>query len=95
LAVAKNGIDGGLSVSPSDGLALGRQAFAALFGTDDRTIGMQSFIDNVPAKPRSSATEALSALGAASQGEVIGPNLRFAALRFYQFLSTALPNLLS
>jgi hypothetical protein len=39
-----------LSVSLADGLELERRAFAALFGTDDRTIGMQSFIDNGPGK---------------------------------------------
>ena len=50
LAAAKSVIDGGLGVPLADGLALERRAFAALFGTDDRTIGMQSFIDNGPGK---------------------------------------------
>jgi enoyl-CoA hydratase/carnithine racemase len=50
LAAAKGVIDTGLSVSLPDGLALERRAFAGLFGSDDRTIGMQSFIDNGPGK---------------------------------------------
>ena len=32
------------------GLEMERQQFAALFATDDRRVGMQSFIENGPGK---------------------------------------------
>jgi len=50
LRAAKEAIDAGLSVDLDTGLAIERQQFAALFGTEDRTIGMQSFIENGPGK---------------------------------------------
>jgi enoyl-CoA hydratase/carnithine racemase len=50
LRAAKEAIDGGLSVDLDSGLAIERQLFAALFATEDRTIGMESFIANGPGK---------------------------------------------
>lgn len=50
LRAAKESIDQGLSVDLESGLAIEAQKFAALFATDDRTIGMQSFIENGPGK---------------------------------------------
>jgi enoyl-CoA hydratase len=50
LRAAKEAIDAGLSVDLDTGLAIERQQFAALFGTEDRTIGMQSFIEKGPGK---------------------------------------------
>jgi enoyl-CoA hydratase len=48
LRAAKESIDQGLSVDLETGLAIEAQKFAALFATEDRTIGMQSFIDKGP-----------------------------------------------
>jgi enoyl-CoA hydratase/carnithine racemase len=48
LRAAKEAIDAGLSVDLETGLAIERQQFAALFATEDRGIGMQSFVDNGP-----------------------------------------------
>jgi len=50
LRAAKEAIDGGLSVDIDSGLQIERQLFAALFSTEDRTIGMESFIANGPGK---------------------------------------------
>ena len=50
LRAAKEAIDQGLSVDLDSGLAIEAQKFASLFATEDRTIGMQSFIDNGPGK---------------------------------------------
>jgi enoyl-CoA hydratase len=50
LRAAKEAIDQGLSVDLDTGLAIESQKFAALFATEDRTIGMQSFIENGPGK---------------------------------------------
>jgi enoyl-CoA hydratase/carnithine racemase len=50
LRAAKEAIDAGLSVDLDTGLAIERQQFAALFATEDRAIGMQSFIENGPGK---------------------------------------------
>ena len=44
LRAAKQAIDGGLDTDLASGLAIERAAFAALFDTEDREIGMQSFI---------------------------------------------------
>ena len=52
LRAAKEAIDAGLSVDLETGLQIERQQFAALFATEDRTEGMQSFIDNGPGKAR-------------------------------------------
>ncbi|SRR5690606_13914851 len=50
LRAAKEAIDSGLEVDLTTGLEIERQQFAALFATEDRTIGMQSFIENGPGK---------------------------------------------
>jgi enoyl-CoA hydratase/carnithine racemase len=47
---AKEAIDQGLEVDLATGLAIERQHFAALFATDDRRIGMASFVENGPGK---------------------------------------------
>ncbi len=50
LRAAKETIDRGLEVDLETGLELERQQFAALFATEDRAIGMTSFIENGPGK---------------------------------------------
>jgi len=50
LRAAKEVIDRGLATDLATGLAAERAAFAALFGTEDRTIGMASFIESGPGK---------------------------------------------
>jgi enoyl-CoA hydratase/carnithine racemase len=50
LRAAKESIDAGVEVDLETGLAIERQQFAALFATDDRTIGMRSFVENGPGK---------------------------------------------
>ncbi len=50
LRAAKEAIDRGLEVDLDTGLEIERQQFAALFATEDRTIGMRSFIENGPGK---------------------------------------------
>jgi enoyl-CoA hydratase/carnithine racemase len=50
LRAAKEAIDRGLEVDLETGLEIERQQFAALFATDDRTIGMSSFMENGPGK---------------------------------------------
>jgi enoyl-CoA hydratase/carnithine racemase len=52
LRAAKESIDRGLGVDLDTGLEIERQQFAALFATDDRRIGMQSFIENGPGKAK-------------------------------------------
>ncbi|MDQ1465300.1 MAG: hypothetical protein QOC73_2241, partial [Actinomycetota bacterium] len=52
LRAAKQAIDAGLATDLASGLALERQAFAALFGTEDRQIGMASFIEAGPGKAK-------------------------------------------
>ena len=52
LRAAKEAIDHGLEVDLESGLGIERQAFAALFATEDRTIGMTSFVENGPGKAR-------------------------------------------
>jgi len=47
---AKEAIDRGVEVDLETGLEIERQQFAALFATEDRTIGMQSFMENGPGK---------------------------------------------
>ena len=49
---AKESIDRGLEVDLATGLEIERQQFAALFATEDRTIGMQSFVESGPGKAR-------------------------------------------
>ncbi len=50
LRAAKESIDVGIEVDLDTGLAIERQQFAALFATDDRTIGMRSFVESGPGK---------------------------------------------
>jgi enoyl-CoA hydratase/carnithine racemase len=50
LRAAKEAIDRGGDADLPTGLAIERQLFAGLFATDDRTIGMRSFIENGPGK---------------------------------------------
>lgn len=47
---AKEAIDRGLEVDLNTGLEIERQQFAGLFATEDRTIGMESFMENGPGK---------------------------------------------
>jgi len=47
---AKESIDLGLESDLDTGLAIERQQFAALFATEDRAIGMTSFVENGPGK---------------------------------------------
>ncbi len=49
---AKESIDRGLEVDLETGLEIERQQFAALFATEDRGIGMQSFVESGPGKAR-------------------------------------------
>jgi enoyl-CoA hydratase len=50
LAAAKAAIDGGLDGDLRSGLRLESHLFASLFATEDRTTGMQSFLENGPGK---------------------------------------------
>ncbi|HET6153529.1 MAG TPA: enoyl-CoA hydratase-related protein [Marmoricola sp.] len=50
IRAAKEAIDRGLEVDLETGLEIERQQFAALFATEDRTIGMGSFVENGPGK---------------------------------------------
>jgi enoyl-CoA hydratase/carnithine racemase len=50
LRAAKESIDRGLEVDLDTGLDIERVQFAALFATEDRTIGMSSFVEHGPGK---------------------------------------------
>ncbi|HEU4513524.1 MAG TPA: enoyl-CoA hydratase-related protein [Nocardioidaceae bacterium] len=50
LRAAKAAVDRGLEVDIETGLEIERQQFAALFATEDRSIGMKSFVENGPGK---------------------------------------------
>ncbi|HVT22103.1 MAG TPA: enoyl-CoA hydratase-related protein [Mycobacteriales bacterium] len=50
LRAAKEAIDFGAELDLATGLEIERQQFAALFATEDRTIGMTSFVENGPGK---------------------------------------------
>ncbi|MCX6460228.1 MAG: enoyl-CoA hydratase-related protein [Actinobacteria bacterium] len=50
LRAAKEAIDAGLETDLVTGLEIERLQFAGLFATDDRTVGMTSFIENGPGK---------------------------------------------
>ncbi|MBO0810623.1 MAG: enoyl-CoA hydratase/isomerase family protein [Microlunatus sp.] len=52
LAAAKQAIDLGWGVGLGTGLEIERQLFSGLFATEDRSIGMQSFVDEGPGKAR-------------------------------------------
>jgi enoyl-CoA hydratase len=49
---AKEAVDRGLEVDLDTGLEIERQQFAALFATEDRAIGMGSFVEQGPGKAR-------------------------------------------
>ena len=50
LRAAKESVDRGIEVDLVTGLEIERQQFAALFATEDRSIGMESFIESGPGK---------------------------------------------
>jgi enoyl-CoA hydratase/carnithine racemase len=50
IRAAKESVDRGLEVDLDTGLEIERQQFAALFATEDRAIGMTSFVENGPGK---------------------------------------------
>jgi enoyl-CoA hydratase/carnithine racemase len=52
LRAAKEAVDRGVEVDLGTGLEIERVQFAALFATEDRTIGMRSFVENGPGKAR-------------------------------------------
>ncbi len=52
LRAAKETIDRGLETDLETGLQIERQQFSALFATEDRDIGMRSFVENGPGKAR-------------------------------------------
>ncbi|HWU31955.1 MAG TPA: enoyl-CoA hydratase-related protein [Marmoricola sp.] len=52
LRAAKEAIDKGMESDLETGLAIERQQFAGLFATEDRTIGMTSFVESGPGKAR-------------------------------------------
>ena len=52
LRAAKESIDRGVETDLETGLEIERQQFAALFATEDRDIGMRSFVENGPGKAR-------------------------------------------
>jgi enoyl-CoA hydratase len=52
LRAAKAAIDGGLDGDLASGLRLESHLFASLFATEDRTIGMRSFVENGPGKAK-------------------------------------------
>lgn len=50
LMAAKQAIDTGLDVDLATGLTVERQLFASLFATEDRAVGMRSFVEQGPGK---------------------------------------------
>ncbi len=52
LRAAKEAIDRGIEADLDTGLEIERQQFTSLFATEDRTIGMRSFVENGPGKAR-------------------------------------------
>jgi enoyl-CoA hydratase len=52
LGAAKAAIDGGLDTDLATGLRLESHLFASLFATEDRAIGMTSFIESGPGKAK-------------------------------------------
>ncbi|GAB2601399.1 enoyl-CoA hydratase-related protein [Streptomyces capparidis] len=50
LRAAKEAVDSGLETDLETGLAIERHLFAGLFATEDKAIGMRSFIENGPGK---------------------------------------------
>lgn len=52
LMAAKQVIQSGIDIDKATGILLERQAFAALFASEDQKIGMESFIENGPGKAK-------------------------------------------
>ncbi|MCA1823862.1 MAG: enoyl-CoA hydratase/isomerase family protein [Frankia sp.] len=52
LRAAKEAVNNGLDVSLDAGLRIERELFSALFATEDRTIGMESFVAEGPGKAK-------------------------------------------
>ena len=52
LMAAKQVIQSGIDIDKATGILLERQAFAALFASEDQRIGMESFIENGPGKAK-------------------------------------------
>ncbi|WP_055547510.1 enoyl-CoA hydratase/isomerase family protein [Streptomyces sp. NBRC 110028] len=52
LRAAKEAVDAGLETGLDTGLAIERNWFAGLFATEDREIGMRSFVEDGPGKAR-------------------------------------------
>ena len=52
LRAVKEAVDRGIEVDLDTGLAIERALFAALFATEDRELGMQSFLDSGPGNAR-------------------------------------------
>lgn len=52
LQAAKDAIQNGVDVDMSTGLLIERQGFAALFASEDQTIGMESFVSEGPGKAK-------------------------------------------
>jgi enoyl-CoA hydratase/carnithine racemase len=52
LRAAKEAIDAGLETDLETGLTIERNLFAGLFATEDRTIGMRSFVEDGPGKAK-------------------------------------------
>jgi enoyl-CoA hydratase len=52
LRAAKKAVDEGLEMDLDAALRLESTLFAGLFATEDRTIGMESFVENGPGKAR-------------------------------------------
>ncbi|MFX4291504.1 enoyl-CoA hydratase/isomerase family protein [Streptomyces bohaiensis] len=52
LRAAKEAVDSGLDAGVDTGLAVERTWFASLFATEDREIGMRSFVEDGPGKAR-------------------------------------------
>ncbi|MFI0775310.1 enoyl-CoA hydratase/isomerase family protein [Streptomyces sp. NPDC021212] len=52
LRAAKEAVDAGLETDLDTGLAIERNWFAGLFATEDREIGMRSFVEDGPGKAR-------------------------------------------
>lgn len=50
LRAAKESVDRGLETDLDSGLAIERTWFAGLFATEDREIGMRSFVEDGPGK---------------------------------------------
>jgi enoyl-CoA hydratase/carnithine racemase len=52
LRAAKEAVDAGLETDLDTGLELERLQFSGLFATDDRRVGMESFVEHGPGKAR-------------------------------------------